>query len=72
MSENQFPALKIIPTGHTGVPQGIEYGPYRIMHICKKNTPYALKRKFQIKATLAIYGKNMEKYKKNHFLYEMT
>jgi len=54
MSENQFPALNIIQTGHIGVPQGIEYGPYRIMHICKKNTPYALRGKFQIKATLPI------------------
>ena len=46
MSENKISALKVIPTGHIGVPQGIEYGPYRIMHICKKNTPYALMIKF--------------------------
>ena len=46
MSENKISALKVIPTGHIGVPQGIEYGPYRIMNICMKNTPYALKGKF--------------------------
>jgi len=28
MSENKISALKVIPTGHIGVPQGIEYGPY--------------------------------------------
>jgi hypothetical protein len=46
MSENKFSALKLIQTGDIGVPQGIEYGPYRIIHICKKNTPYALMIKF--------------------------
>ena len=46
MSENNISALTVIPTGHIGVPQGIEYGPYRIMHICMKNAPYALMIKF--------------------------
>jgi hypothetical protein len=54
MSENKISALKVIPTGHIGVPQGIEYGPYRIMHNFKTNTPYALKGKFQINTMLPI------------------
>ena len=33
------------------------------MHICKKNTPYALMRKIQVNAMLPIQGKNMENIK---------